>query len=45
MKGNHEKSNNDMKKNIITMLLLAAALTLNAQDKEKALQDRLLFSR
>ena len=39
MKGNHEKSNNDMKKNIITMLLLAAALTLHAQDKEKALQD------
>jgi hypothetical protein len=27
------KSNNDMKKNIITMLLLAAALTLHAQDK------------
>ena len=28
-----------MKKNIITMLLLAAVLTLHAQDKEKAPQD------
>ena len=27
------KNNNDMKKNIITMLLLAAAMTLHAQDK------------